>query len=156
MSSDGWKLTKEMRRTISAELVWEFIPKTQKDARPKATIFQQIVETWEQDHKDKKDDPFLETHSDFFISEKTLAFYWPDIKDILAQDGKFIAVVPGRHGGVYATRSTVAITRAFNAHQHIIKRSAERYNFRAELANKKARTQLPSMAVQLALPTNTT
>ena len=150
MSSEAWELTKEWRRIIVMDLLESVIPKAKRHAMPKKTIFDRAVKEYKRrEEKFKEQYPFLQRHKDFFINVKTIAYYWPDVKDIWAQEGKF---VPWNWNGVWLSHSKSQIEDMGHKHQRIINHSAERYNFRAELANKKRNTQLPAMTVQLALP----
>lgn len=150
MSSEAWELTKEWRRIIIMDLLELVIPKAKGHAMPKRTIFDRAVKEYKR-HEDKFKEqyPFLHNHKDFFINAKTIAFYWPDVKDIWAQEGKFVC---WNWKGVWLSHSKTQIEDAMTRHQRLVSCNAERYNWRAELANKKRNTQLPAMTVQLALP----
>lgn len=142
---------KKQRREIWFELVKEVIPRKKADAMPKRQVLQLAVAQYEAEKDQRRDtDPFLSDHSDKFITVKAGLHYWSDIRQIAASNGMYIAWEPGK--GVYGTNSKSVIARTFEAEQLLIKKTAERHNYKAELVNKKRDMQLSIMVVQLSLP----
>lgn len=148
---ENMAIVKHERRSIWFELVKAVIPRKEADAIPKRRVLQLAIDLYEAEKDQRQDaEPFLSCHSDNFISVTTGLTYWPDIRQIAAANGLYLAWSPGK--GVFGTTAKSVITRTFEAEQRQVKASAERYNYKAELVNKKRKMQLPAMAVQLALP----
>ena len=148
---ENMEIVKDQRRSIWFELVKSVIPRKEADAIPKRQVLQMAIAEYESEKDQRRDaDPFLSTHSDTFISLKTGLNYWSDIREIAADNGLYLAWSPGK--GVFGTTAKSVITRTFEAEQRQIKATAERFNVKAERVNKRRKMELPTMAVQLALP----
>jgi len=138
------------RREVAAELVKKVAPRSERDATPKATVVKTAVEHFEE-HRDDllASDPFLRDYSHTFVNPKTFLDYWADIRRNLAKDGVSML---WNSQGVWISKSKKAIEAAHARERQNIQRTAERYNVRSELTNKRKRMQMPSLAIQLLLP----
>jgi len=139
-----------LRRQVCAGLVWDVIPKAEAKALTKKRLVKDALRNYrEQSGALKESDPFLSQYSDKFINAKFILGKWADIKDELAQEGRFIAY---NHKGVWGSRSQAQLEQTFASHRLGVQKSAERYTYRAELANKKHDLEVPVLTIQLLLP----
>ena len=145
----------EWRRDVLADLLQETLPKAQKDYTTWAKAIIEALEYYEKHKKEiQKGDSMFGGHKDSFINVKTFYNWKADVRDKLAERGLHIANATdrGRIVGIYLTRHRAAIGEYFSWARKIVENTADRHNYRSDLANEKLQMQLPGMAVTLSLP----
>lgn len=136
------------REQYLADLIWRVLPEDD-------------VWTWEQaareavrHHENGSDladgDPMFERYSDSFVTVAGIMNRRGDIRNRLAEDRKFIYTDPGK--GIRKPSTTEEVRQTLSGEARVVEGLAERYNFRAELANKHRKAGVPTFRTALLPP----
>lgn len=148
---------KDWRIDVLTDLVFDVIPRKEKEGIPWRTVCRRAEEHYKQDTESiSAGDPMFETHKDTFISAAKIYGRRGQIRRNAAGRGRG-AICNAYDGnghciGVCLSGRKKLIEQTYQHRHAVIQGSTERVNIEADIINRKTGAQIGMLTVQLLLP----